>query len=218
MSVAYGAAPTDLGYVDLSPSEMMVYLYLPIHMPGRDLDIRIPRNIEYLRPMIDMAVVNARSTLDLAHHYIYATVKTLFVTGSFSGNRPGLHADGYASGGDLNYLWYNMNPTQFAVQDFHDIPTGDFESMEEMERQLKPERLVEYPYGHLLRLDESNLHRVNPLIEEGMRTFVKLSFSRHRFNLAGNSHNYLFDYEWEMHGRGVTRNLDSNNRDWVETA
>ena len=213
MTLNYGAAPTDLGFVNLSPTEMMVYLYLPIKFPGSD--IRIPRNIEYIRPMIDRSMLDAQLTLDLSDHYIYATVKTLFVTGSFSGNRPGLHADGYASGGDLNYLWYNMNPTQFAVQQFDNIPLGDFESMAEMERQLEIEKLIEYPCCNLLRLDETNVHRVNPVIEEGFRTFIKLSFSKHKFNLSGNSHNYLFDYEWVMHGRGVTRNLDSNNRDWV---
>lgn len=27
-----------------------------------------------------------------------------------------------------------------------------------------------------------------------------------RYNLAGNSHNYLFDYKWDMHPRAKTRN------------
>jgi hypothetical protein len=211
----YGNAPIVLGNVDLNPVEMMCYLYLPIKMPNTD--VRIPQRLEYANEMIEMVLQDAAVTIpDFDKHYVYITAKTLFVQGQYSGNRPGWHADGFGSHGDINYLWYDMNPTEFAVQKFNNIPTDDFESMLEMERQIDLDSVVQYPCGNVLRLDETIVHRVNPEIKSGMRTFIKISVSRNRFNLAGNSHNYLFDYNWNMHNRGETRNLDSNNKDYVE--
>lgn len=219
----YGQAPVNLGHKPLDPQEMMAYLYLPVKMAqpfegGSNYGVRIPERLKFLRGLIWDAIDDAEKTLDVQKHYIYLTAKTLWVEGGFSGNRPGWHADGYGSDGDLNYIWANMNPTEFAVQDFVDIPDDDFASMQAMEAQIDPQRIVTYPDCHLLRLDESVVHRVNPDIRAGMRTFVKISFSRHRFNLKMNSHNHLFDYRWQMHDRGDVRNIDSSNRDHVPVA
>lgn len=218
--VPYGNGPVDLGRIDLDPQEMLVYLYLPIKMaqPVEGLNnhgIRIPARLHFLRSIVDAVIHDASQSLNLDEHYIYLTAKTLWVEGSFSGNRPGWHADGYGSGGDLNYIWANMNPTQFAEQKFIDIPDDDFQSMIAMENQIVDAKIATYPDCHLLRLDESVVHRVNPHIKPGMRTFIKISVSRHRFNLKMNSHNYDFDYSWAMFDRGDVRNLDSNNKDHV---
>ncbi len=210
----YGNAPRDLGHFLLRPAEMMIYLYLPVKMAGID-SIRVPQRLNYMSDVLLESLRDASTSLGtLTDHYVYVTAKTMWVEGTFSGNRPGWHADGYGSNGDLNYIWYNMNPTEFAEQDFHDIPDDDFQSMVEMERQIDHTRIVTYENNTLLRLDESVVHRVNPVIESGMRTFIKISVSRHCFNLKMNSHNYLFDYDWSMHDRGEVRNMD--NKDFVK--
>lgn len=222
-TIPYGNAPIDMGEVPLDPSEMLVYLYLPVLMRWpvegqHNRGLRLPKRLEFLRPLVQAAMQDASKTLDLDDHYVYVTAKTLWVEGSFSGNRPGWHADGYGSGGDLNYIWADMNPTQFAVQPFRDVPDDDFASMQAMEAQIDETRIVTYPDRHLLRLDESVVHRVNPNVQAGMRTFVKISVSQHRFNLRMNSHNHLFDYAWLMHDRGDVRNVDSSNKDHVPLA
>ena len=222
-TIPYGNAPVDLGLYPLDPAEMMVYLYLPVKMSMAKEDavndgVRIPDRLLFLKDLVDEAMADAAKTLDLSQHYVYITAKTLWVEGNFSGNRPGWHADGYGSGGDLNYIWADMNPTEFAVQHFREIPDDDFKSMQAMEEQVDPDKIVTYRDCHLLRLDESVVHRVNPEIKAGMRTFVKISISKHRYNLKMNSHNYLFDYAWRMFSRGEVRNLDSNNKDYVKFA
>jgi hypothetical protein len=221
-TIPYGAAPVDLGHHQLDPSEMLVYLYLPVRMArcegAANEGTRLPQRLAFVRGIVDAAIADAGRTLDVAEHYVYLTAKTLWVEPGFSGNRPGWHADGYGSGGDLNYIWHDMNPTQFAVQPFEAIPDDDFASMQAMEAQIDPARIVTYPDSHLLRLDESVVHRVNPDIQAGMRTFVKISVSRHRFNLRMNSHNHLFDYAWTMHDRAEVRNMDSSNKDHVALA
>lgn len=220
-NVPYGGAPIDLGHMPLKPQEMLAYLYLPVKMAqplegGDNFGVRIPKRLQFLKEMVWASIEDAEKTLDVQKHYVYLTVKTLWVEGGFSGNRPGWHADGYGSEGDLNYIWADMNPTQFAVQPFSGIPDDDFASMQAMEAQIEPERIVVYADSHLLRLDESIVHRVNPDIRSGMRTFVKISISRHRFNLKYNSHNHLFDYAWQMFDRDAVRNMD--NKDHVKIA
>ncbi|MNC81348.1 hypothetical protein D3C75_1344520 [compost metagenome] len=59
--------------------------------------------------------------------------------------------------------------------------------------------------GSFVRIDKWNVHR-QPVAGEGFRTFLKFSVSKNRYNLQGNSHNYLIDYDWEMVTRGEIRN------------
>ncbi len=210
----YGNAPVNLGPHDLETGEMMFYLYLPVKMAG-SMEFKVPERLFFINDILktvnDDCVDNLPDYLD---HYVYATVKTLWVEGGFSGNRPGWHADGYGSGGDLNYIWYDMNPTEFAIQDFHDISDNDFQSMIDMENQIDYDKIVVYPCNHLLKIDESVVHRVNPIINKGVRTFIKISVSKHKFNLKGNARNYLFDYDWNLHNRQELRNMD--NKDHVK--
>lgn len=222
-TVPYGNPPKVLRSFDLKPSEHMIYLYLPIQMKGAwPFDYCgypfLPQNLSFIIPLLE--AIRKDQEYELDDKYIYVTAKTQWVEPGAPGNRPGWHADGYGSGGDLNYIWYDMNPTEFAVMPFKMIPDDDFKSMAEMERQINSiERWGEdtcirtYPNKTLLRLDESVVHRVNPVPEAGLRTFIKVSVSRHKYNLKGNSHNYLFHYDWEMHDRKDVRNTD--NKDFI---
>jgi hypothetical protein len=223
--IPYGNPPKVLGEIDLQPTEHMLYLYLPIRIAGKPGPARLPQNLKYLQPLLQRVYRDCvAQDLYLINRHIYVTVKTCWVEPGAPGNRPGWHADGYGSNGDLNYIWYNMNPTQFAVMPFYNIPDDDYASMQEMERQINalPHRMYapetdpirEYPCKTLLRLNESVVHRVNPRPKAGLRTFIKVSVSKHKYNLRGNSHNYLLDYNWEMHDRQELRNVD--NKDFVK--
>ncbi len=75
-----------------------------------------------------------------------------------------------------------------------------------MEDQARSENIRTYPVNTLLRLDQYVIHRVAPNAAPGYRAFVKISVSKARYNLKGNAHNYLLNYEWEMHSRDATRN------------
>ena len=81
--------------------------------------------------------------------------------------------------GDSNYIWANMNPTESAIQEFKDISQDDRRSMEQFEEQFNG-HVITYPNKPLLRLDESVIHRVAPEPEFGIRTFVKVTGSRHQ--------------------------------------
>jgi len=222
----YGNEPLDLGFVDFKANEMMAYLYLPIKMSkaenalhdDRDRLLRLPDNL------IDYVGIIASATSNAAHHigyeefidnyYVYITAKTLWVEPGCPGNRPGFHVDGYGSNGDLSYIWYDMNPTEFAIQQFTDIPDDDIQSLAAMEAQTDVDNLITYPCKHLLRLDESVVHRVGPVEQSGYRTFIKISVSKHRYNLKMNSHNHEFCYDWNLTDRDDIRNCD--NKDFTK--
>jgi len=100
-----------------------------------------------------------------------------------------------------------MNPTQFAIQPFRNISTDDTQSMLDITEQIKEDSIVEYDNCKLLRLTDKVVHRVNPNPSEGWRSFLEVTISKHRFAKLGNSHNYLFNYNWPMVPRSKKRNI-----------
>ena len=194
----YGDAPEVLGNFSPWPCEMMFVQYLPIVMPN--FWPRIPPNIQCFERLIDRALWD----LKLSEHYVYLTAKRLYVTPQCRGNRPGWHSDGFGSD-DVNYVWSDAHPTEFCEQPF-DLSDDHAESLRQMEQQARPENIRTYPNGTLLRLTPSVIHRVSEQPFEGWRTFVKISVSKHRYDLEGNAHNYLFDYDWPMRPRELVRN------------
>jgi hypothetical protein len=137
--------------------------------------------------------------------YVYLTAKFMYQTPGCSFNRPGYHSDGFMTD-DINYVWCDKNPTIFNSTIF-DLSMDDSGSLVEMERQASSEREYAYPENTLLRLDQFNIHKVADIQKPGMRTFFKLSFSKDKYDLIGNSHNYLLQYEWEMKQRLEQRNI-----------
>ncbi len=191
----YGNPPADRGSFNLGPSDVVHTQYLPIGMPHSG--IRIPENLEYIRPLVNRLPYSR-------DRYIYATVRNQYVTTGSVGNRPGWHADGFGTN-DINLIWCDSNPTEFCIQEFN-LSSDCDTSLREMEEQAKSENIRVYPVNTLLMLDEAVIHRVPIDVTPGFRRFVKLSVSTNKYNLVGNAHNYLFDYDWEMHPRKSTRN------------
>jgi hypothetical protein len=62
----------------------------------------------------------------------------------------------------------------------------------------------------------ANIHKVAPVLVGGMRTFVKVSFSYDKYDLVGNSHNYLLNYAWEMKERKDDRNIPQSKLNVTE--
>lgn len=191
----YGTAPKILGEFDIEATEFCYVQYLPIALPG---DIwRIPPNLMWVAPLMNCVEVWATD-------YVYLTVKHVFVSGSDCGNRPGWHSDGFGTD-DLNYIWCDRSPTEFAIQPFK-LSADCSTSMQEMEDQFVHGTEIVYPPKTLLLLDQGVIHRTPTFCAPGYRTFVKISVSKHRYNLKGNAHNYLLDYDWDMVERTAERN------------
>lgn len=196
----YGKAPKVVGKFEVECPEFQHVVYMPVAMansPG----IFIPKHLEWAKSLVYAAIMDAEVGLEA---YVYLTVKHCFVTKGQYPNRPNWHSDGFGSS-DLNYVWCNSTPTEFCVQPFN-LSNDHTQSMIEMEQQAKAENIVTYPVNTLLRLDSGVIHRVAPVEEDGIRTFVKVSISEQQYKLKGNAHNYLFDYNWQMQDRQFQRN------------
>lgn len=199
----YGALPEDLGLIDLSPAEMMFWMYCPVRVPG-GLFV-IPDSLRQFEPILKAVWVEDAELIE--ESYVYLTAKTLWVSGDYIGNRPGWHSDGFGTD-DVNYIWSDRAPTEFLSADF-DLPTDCPDAMAEMARRAgDPENeIVTYPNKHLLRLTPAVIHRSPVGFAPGMRSFVKVSISADRYNLLGNSINHaLPDSHWPLVSRDVERN------------
>jgi len=194
--------------IQLDCQEMMIYMYLPVKFPEHDgtdwRDLNLPLRLEFLKPLL--AQIREE---DVKGRYVYLTVKHTYVTPSSMTQRPGWHIDGFGTD-DINYIWYSHCPTQFALQ-FFDLSDDDAQSLIDMNEQVQEKSIHLFPNHSLLRLQAKEVHRTNQDHEyEGMRTFVKVSCSKERYNLDGNSHNYMLNYDWDMANRDDVRNMECN--------
>ncbi|MGK2908552.1 MAG: hypothetical protein ACSLE1_01910 [Sphingobium sp.] len=196
----YGSLPQDLGLIDLSPVEMMFWMYCPISTPQEG--IRLPDNLRSFEPLV--AAVHNYDWDHFTERYVYLTAKTLWVSGDFIGNRPGWHSDGFGTN-DVNYIWYDRAPTEF-FEDGFQLPEDCSDAMAQMEDRANGKSIVTYPAKHLLRLTPHVIHRSPVGFEPGMRTFVKVSVSKDRYNLEGNSVNHKLSERWPLLPRQVERN------------
>lgn len=202
----YGKLPDDLGLIDISPAEMMFWMYTPISLPGMDRYV-LPDNLKQFAPIVSEAKWDEIERF--TDGYVYLTAKTLWVEGSYIGNRPGWHSDGFGSD-DLNYIWADRAPTEFIKSDTPLSPDCD-ESMRQMAAIGKMHeiagRIFTYADRHLLKLDQRVIHRSPATFPAGMRTFVKVSISQDRYDLVGNSRNHgLPGSAWPLVPRRLERN------------
>lgn len=199
----YGFPPVDLGRVDLAPVEMMFWLYCPVKLIGSTETV-IPTNLMQFLPLLEQVKDDCRNRW--RENYVYLTAKTLWVSPENPGNRPGWHSDGFMTD-DLNYVWSDRDGTLFWEPEQPCAFTQDHvASLAEMATAASAGPTKQYPDKHLLRLDESVIHRVADFAAPAMRSFVKISISRHRYNLVGNSINHLLPVNWDLAPRAAERN------------
>ncbi|GGD97845.1 hypothetical protein [Rhizobium anhuiense] len=198
----YGAAPVDLGCMELDTSEMMFWLYLPIKMPGQFMP-KLPANLKKYERIVDAVMddvidddtINPKGRR-WTESYVYLSVKITHVTPDAPGNRPGWHSDGFLTD-DLNYIWADRNPTEFFITDEpfgtepdHQSSMDQFDWMARHPLRSKGDRLEHAKVNHLYRLDQTNIHRVSLNVESGKRAFIKVSVSDKPYVQLGNSINH----------------------------
>ena len=207
----YGQKPVVIGRFNTECKEMMFYQDMLIkieHGPK----FHIEERLRVFAPIIERCekdFIDTFGLFDYFTRYMYLSAKHLFQPANQSYNRPGWHSDGFGSN-DINYIWSNKFPTVFNNSVFN-LSNDDKLSMNEMAEQALPENDFTYPDDSLIRLDQYNIHRVATNTPAGFRTFVKVTFSRSKFNLLGNTHNYELDYNWQMKPRGIDRNVPAAN-------
>lgn len=210
----YGTAPINLGQLDLNPTEMLFWLYCPIKLPGTSGGLVVPDNLKQFMPIVEACMEDCDEGR-WRDNFVYITAKNVFTTPDNTAQRPGWHCDGFMTD-DLNYIWADREPTLFWVPPAPvALPQDHAESLLEMVNftSLYPQYDKVYPLKNLLRLDQTVIHRVADFQASGMRAFVKLSVSRHPFNLIGNSINHKLSPDWQYAHRSAERNPEVAKQD-----
>jgi hypothetical protein len=203
----YGELPKYLGLFEIDVKEMMFYQYLPIKLPN-DHNPIVEKRLECFSELIGAALCDfvADYGLERFHQsYVYLTAKYMYEAKGCSFNRKGYHSDGFMTD-DINYIWSDRKPTVFNFSKFN-LTQDDSLSMREMEEQADEEKIETYPWNSLLRLDQYVIHRCSGEESEGMRAFCKISISKDKYDLKGNSINPLLDYKWDYRDRSKERNI-----------
>lgn len=203
----YGDLPKYLGTHEVYCDEMLFYQYLPIKLKKQTKPI-VEERLKCFEELIGNICCDFVGEFGLdkfVNSYVYLTAKKMYQVNNCSYNRKGYHSDGFLTD-DINYVWCDENPSIFNSSDFK-LTLDDTISMKEMEKQADDKFIKIYPNNSLLRLNQYNIHKVNTSKKLVLRTFVKVSFSEDKYDLKGNSKNYLLDYNWKMRDRNVQRNI-----------
>jgi len=203
----YGKLPEVIDIIDINVEEMFSYTYLPIKLKYGKITVE-----KRLHPFLELIYACEEDFLKdhgwsyYDNHYIYLTAKNLYQKESRGFNRRGWHSDSYKDN-DTIYLWSNVQPTVFNSTKLT-LSKDDELALKEIENKIDEKNNITYPDNSLIKLDQFCIHRVGEIIP-GIRCFLKLVFSKNKFNLIGNSHNYLLDYKWKMYPRQERRNVPS---------
>ena len=203
----YGQLPKVIGEYNISCDEMLYYQYLPIKLKNQIKPV-FEERLNCFNSIIGAACCDfiGEYGLDLYNDsYIYLTAKKMYQSNGCSFNRHGYHSDGFMTE-DINYIWCDNNPTIFNYTQFN-LSLDDKKSLIEMQKQADDKKTKVYNINTLLRLDQYNIHKVNDNKSLCLRTFAKISFSKDKYDLIGNSNNYLLDYKWNMRSRNIDRNI-----------
>ena len=203
----YGTLPKFLGRHEIQCDEMLFYQYLPIKLKTQTEPI-VEERLKCFEELIGNICCDFVGEFGLdrfINSNVYLTAKRMYQVGKCSFNRTGYHSDGFLTD-DINYVWCDKNPTVFNFSPFK-LTLDDKISMGEMEEQANEKAIEIYPENSLLRLDQFNIHKVSESKVLTLRTFIKVSFSEDKYDLKGNSKNYLIDYDWKMRDRELERNI-----------
>lgn len=195
-------SPKNLGRFQIKADEVMYYLYYPVRRPNSGLQLSDSR-LDFVRPLLRR--IEDDEPERFWSEYVYLTIKKMYIGGGVTANRPGWHCDGFMSD-DLNYIWYDNTPTVFNSGRF-EISPDHLLSLAEFEQQARPENDYVLDNELLVKLDSTVIHRVNTHVpEQIMRTFVKITVSKERFNLKDNSKNPFLLLEGPLYDRQAARN------------
>lgn len=203
---SYIGAPKNLGQFEVSAQEYFSYTYLPIKLVGQ-ADLTYEPRLRIFDKIFGRAACDFIGQYGLDRYvnsFVYVTAKHARQREGQGFNRPGWHSDGFMTE-DISYIWSNRQPTVFSDSIF-ELSQDDILSMQEMEEQANPMHEYSLANESLLRLDETVIHKTGEYLA-GDRAFCKIVISKDKFDLKGNSINYLLPYEWEYRERATHRNI-----------
>lgn len=212
-NIIYSGHPLAIANLKLDAEEFQHVVYMPVKALDGGHHARLPDNLEWTRPAVDAVLRHLwgpRCPDLFESWYVYLSIKRSWVDAGTAGNREGWHIDGYGSNGDKNFIWCDAVPAEYLKGTFN-LPADHADCLERLEYlgdkrgsffindgTLEPFQL--YDLG-------STVHRCAIAKVSGMRTFLKVSVSRDKYDLKGNARNPLLpSTHWPLKDRQGTRN------------
>ena len=205
----YVELPKLIGHHIIDCKEMLFYQYLLIKLAGQH-EITSEKRLNCFDDIIGQVCCDYIGEYGLDNYVnsnVYITAKHMYQHPGCSYNREGWHSDGFMTD-DVNYIWSNNNGFTYNKGEFN-LTQCHTKSMQEMKDQATSELNIVAGDNELYRMDQYVIHRVSEVLQPCMRTFLKISISKDKYNLIGNSKNYMLNYDWEMKPRQTERNHPS---------
>lgn len=189
-----------------------------------DCPIKFP-NSEYLLPkeasqfdevLAKMIAFEHHINPNVDQYYAYLTVDQGWVKKGELQRKGGCHVDGFQGSRiypkraiNRSYVVYDCIPTVFYMQPFRvanmDERYVDF--FDEFDHQAMKAGEVFFDPYRILLMNAYTVHKAAASKTEQYRTFVRLSYDVNKFDRLGNTHNPLFDYNWDMVVRNTPKTL-----------
>ncbi len=188
-------------------------LDMPIKFPGEDY--RLPlETIQFIATIQSIIDYEHSINTNVDDYYVYLTVDQGFIKDGEIQRRQGCHVDGFQGARVTKKLPINRSyvvsdevPTAFYIQPFHVEQLDDryHNFFLAFDNQAQPDKVWHpRPYDIVL-MDAFTVHKAEVTPRPIYRTFLRLSYTMRIFDRKGNTHNPLFNYEWNM----VTRDIQS---------
>lgn len=191
-------------------------LNMPIKLLGGQ--VTVPKELEQFREFLQKVIDHEKAVNpDFDDYYMYFTVDQHPVKKGSTHRRPGVHIDGvqgarYAVKLPPEHLYSASDAlgTVFYDQSF-DLTALDPAKQHvhaELERQALEINARATPDFDIAFWDSYSVHRADLAKEDLLRTFVRVEFSKKKYDSEGDTVNPALDYHWERVARPIPADLD----------
>lgn len=191
-------------------------LDMPIKFPG-GTEYRVPKELNAFDEAISK-IISFEHTINsnVNEYFAYLTIDQGYVPANSFQRKPGCHVDGFQGERIKNkrpinrsYIIYDEIPTVFYPQEFRtshlNKATDNF--FLSFDEQSNEEMAITFDPYKILLMNAYTVHRAGTINYDVDRTFFRLSFDTQMFDRYGNTHNPMFDYNWNMVTRDTQKHL-----------
>lgn len=205
-----GRAPEQLPDVDLSSLQQKYprCLDMPLRLAG-DAEYAVPNEWTGLLPLVSQLIqVEHTHNPNWVEYNTYMTVDCKHVEPEEQQRHGGLHVDGFQGARinpkhriTRNYVMTTNGGTRFYPQPFTVVDETKFNVFQGFDLQAKDYIVAEENKAYFM--DAYTVHESGIAERAGLRTFLRLTYDVKIFDRAGNTHNSMLDYNWDMVARNV---------------
>lgn len=210
--------PLPLPHIDLAPlrAEYQRCLDMPLRLAG-DSEYLLPEEWAGLAPLISNLIAQEHATNPNWREYnTYLTIDCKPVKASEQQRHGGLHVDGFQGSRidpktkiTRNYVMTTNGGTRFYPQRFIVADETRFNVFQGFDIQAERYEIAEENIAYFM--DAYCVHESGIAERDSLRTFLRLTYDLKPFDRAGNTHNAMLDYDWEMVARDVHEQVATPN-------